>query len=802
MTNQQTLNFGAPGGDRVVDVDIADRMEQSFLDYSMSVIVGRALPDVRDGLKPVQRRILYAMWEAGLRPDRPYRKCASAVGDVMKKYHPHGDAAIYDALVRMAQDFSTRVPLVDGHGNFGSVDGDPPAAMRYTEARLSAAAMELLAGIDEETVDYAPNYDGYESEPVVLPARFPNLLVNGANGIAVGMATSIPPHNLGEVIDACLHLLRKPKATVDELMAIVPAPDFPTGARIVVGDGIRDAYLTGRGAVTMEAIATTETRSGGLPRIVVTEIPYQVNKAALLERMADLVKDRKLESIRDLRDESSRDGMRIVIELKRGEEPAAVLDRLYTLTDLRTNFNVNMVALVGGAPRTIGLLEALSEYLAHQRDVLTRRTRHRREKAAARAHVLEGLLIALDHLDEVIALIRAAESADAARGQLMQRYELTEVQATAVLDMMLRRLAALERQKITDEHRELVELIAQLDAILGDPAKLDAMLAGELKEIKKRHADARRSRLLGGAAADDAAEAPTGDALAALPRLEAQPVTLYVSTGGYLRSVAQRRLPRPHTHPNDPVVALLDTTTEATLLLVDADGGGYRIGAGDLPVTTMRQRGTTIAQLLGDGPAVPVVGAVVLGGASSILTVSASGLLKRTERAEYEGRARSMIAAGVRDDDELVAAVGCSDDDHVLIAHDGGLVIRFAAASVRPMGRAAMGVAGLQVPRGSRVVSVSVVPADADDVDVLTLAADGSGRRAPLSEFPRQGRGGKGVQCGAAPLAWCGVGAVLHVPAAEEPVVVEATAFEPGKRAARAVPGVTPAVTGPVVALR
>ncbi len=505
---------GGPSG-RVLDVDIAERMERSFLDYSMSVIVGRALPDVRDGLKPVQRRILYAMWEAGLRPDRPYRKCASAVGDVMKKYHPHGDTSIYDALVRMAQDFSTRAPLIDGHGNFGSVDGDAAAAMRYTEARLSALAMELLDGIDEDTVDLRPNYDGYEREPDVLPARFPNLLVNGASGIAVGMATNIPPHHLGETVAACRHLLAHPDASLDDLLRIIPAPDFPTGARILDTPGIRDAYATGRGAITMEAVATTETRAGGLPRIVVTELPYQVNKAMLLERIADLVRARKLDAIRDLRDESSRDGMRVVVELKRGEDPAAVLDALYRLTDLRTNFNVNLVALVAGGdgqpqPRTLGLRDALLAYVAHQRTVLTRRSAFRRRRAAERAHVLEGLLVALDAIDEVVALIRAADSADAARTALMARFDLSEVQATAILDMQLRRLAALERQKLADELQSLRELIAELDRVLGDPRVLDRLLDRELAAVATRHADARRSRLVpAGSAPGDPAGAPS-----------------------------------------------------------------------------------------------------------------------------------------------------------------------------------------------------------------------------------------------------------------------------------------------------
>ncbi|MEX0658973.1 MAG: DNA topoisomerase (ATP-hydrolyzing) [Egibacteraceae bacterium] len=793
--NQQQSLLGGNGSDNVVDVDIADRMESAFLDYSMSVIVGRALPDVRDGLKPVQRRILYAMWEEGLRPDRPYRKCASAVGDVMKKYHPHGDSSIYEALVRMAQNFSFRAPLIDGHGNFGSVDGDSAAAMRYTEARLSPIAMELLAGIDEDTVDFTPNYDGYWREPVVLPARFPNLLVNGASGIAVGMATSIPPHHLGETIAACLHLVKRPDATVDELMRIVPAPDFPTGARILDTPGIRDAYLTGRGAITMEAVATTETRSGGLPRIVVTEIPFQVNKAAVLARIAALVKDKKLDAIRDLRDESSRDGMRIVIELKRGEQPARVLDRLYTLTDLRTNFNVNLVALEDGQPRTLGLRECLVAYLAHQRTVLTRRTTHRRDKAAARVHILEGLLVALDDLDAVIALIRAADTVDHARAELIARYELSEAQATAILDMQLRRLAALERQKIVDEHRELGALIADLEETLADPAKLDTLLTGELRALRDRHADERRSRISAPGAADEDALAD-----AALPELEAQEVTVYVTAGGYLKSVGRRRTTAAHSHPRDPLVAVVRATTDETMLLVDADGSGYRIAVGDVPVTTMRHRGTTLAQLLGDGASAPLVGAVRLEDAESVVTVSAAGLVKRSERAEYAGRTRAMIAAGVRDGDRLVALVTCGEDDHLVLAHDGGQVIRFPAADVRTTGRTATGVSGLTVPDGHRVVAVSVVPDGGEDEwDLLTLGGEGSALRSPLADYPAQGRGGKGVQTGAVPTAWCGLATDLHVPGDTEAVVLRPTDVAAGRRAGRAT-AATGRVTGTVVA--
>ncbi|MDX1620859.1 MAG: DNA topoisomerase (ATP-hydrolyzing), partial [Nitriliruptorales bacterium] len=536
-------------GGTIRQVSLEDRMEQAFLDYSMSVIVGRALPDVRDGLKPVQRRILYSMWESGLRPDRPYRKCASAVGEVMKKYHPHGDTSIYDALVRMAQDFSTRELLVDGHGNFGSIDGDPPAAMRYTEARLSKLAMELLDGIDEDTVDFTPNYDGYEQEPEVLPSRFPNLLTNGASGIAVGMATNIAPHNLGELIDACVHLIARPGASLDELMELVPAPDFPTGARIIDDEGIRDAFEAGRGQVTMEAIATTEVRTGNLPRIVVTEIPYQVNKSTLLEKIADLVQDKKIEEIRDLRDESSRDGMRIVIELKRGEDPAPVLAQLYQSTDLRSNFNVNQVALVDGAPRTIGLKEALEHYLDHQREVLTRRTTHRLHQAQDRAHVLEGLLKALDHLDEVIALIRGSQSAEAARQGLMDEFDLTDRQARAVLDMQLRRLAALERAELEDEYQSLLELIEELRAILDDEERLARLLVDELTEIKRLHATPRRSRVVAEGIAVEDVLAGGSEA-----GFEAQEVTVMVTRGGYIKTVSRRRTTPAHSHPHDPVV--------------------------------------------------------------------------------------------------------------------------------------------------------------------------------------------------------------------------------------------------------
>jgi DNA gyrase subunit A len=786
MSKQMDL-LGSDGG--IVPVAIEDRMEQAFLDYSMSVIIGRALPDVRDGLKPVQRRILYSMWESRLLPDRPYRKCASAVGEVMKKYHPHGDAAIYDALVRMAQDFSSREPLIDGHGNFGSIDGDPPAAMRYTEARLAQIAMALLDGIEEQTVDFVENYDGYEREPTVLPARIPNLLVNGATGIAVGMATNIAPHNLGEVIDATLLLLREPDTTLDQLMRHIPAPDFPTGARIIATDGIREAYETGKGAVRCEAVATTEVRTGNLPRIVVTEIPYQVNKSTLLERIASLVQDKRLEAIRDLRDESSRDGMRIVIELKRGEDPAKVLSALYKTTDLRTNFNINCVALVDGAPRTLGLKDCLVHYLTHQREVLTRRTRHRRDQAAARAHILEGLLTALDHLDEVIALIRAADSAEEARQGLITRYELTELQANAILDMQLRRLARLERQKLEDEYQELLELIEELEAVLADPTELDRLLADELTELKRVHATPRKSRLVQEGIS-------TEDVLAGGSRaggFEAQEVTVYVTRGGFIKPMPERRTSPTHKHPHDPLAAVLRCTTDDTILLVDDEGTGYRVELPDVPVVRARDRGTHAAQPLGEPPAAPVAGAVVLGDVPglTVVTASARGQVKRSELDEYDSRHRTFQAVGVKDGDRIVAVETCRDGDHLVLAHTGAYVARFAAEEVRPMGRTAAGVIGMDVPDGEEVVSLTVVAGGEDAGEIVTVAADGAAKRSPLSDYPVKGRGVKGLQTGTDRLLWCGVATDLHL-GDDEPAVVRPVDLVQKRRSYKGEPLATP----------
>lgn len=746
-----------PNADNIVDVSLESRMEAAFLDYSMSVIVGRALPDVRDGLKPVQRRILYSMYESGLRPDRPHRKCASAVGEVMKSYHPHGDASIYDALVRMAQDFATREPLIDGHGNFGSVDGDPPAAMRYTEARLSLLAMEMLSGIDEDTVDMVENYDGYETEPVVLPARLPNLLVNGATGIAVGMATNIPPHNLGEVITAALHLLKYPAATTDELMEFVPAPDFPTGAKILNGDGIRQAYTTGRGAVTVEAVATTETRTGNLPRIIITEIPYQVNKATLLERIAHLVGQRKLEAVRDLRDESSRDGMRIVIELKRGADASQVLTLLYDNTELRTNFNVNMVALTDGAPHTLGLRDLLTQYVAHQRDIITRRSAFRLHRAEQRQEIVTGLLQALDQLDQVIALIRASASSAVAKQGLINTFSFSERQAEAVLEMQLRRLAALERAALEDEYQELSVRIQALQAILHDPNERDRVLREELTEIRRVHATPRRSVIVTQDASDTTLFDSDGEPFAP------QELTVMLTRGGYIKALARRRTTPAHTHASDPLASVVRCTNADTLIVVTATGSGYRIPIDALAVQRPSERGTPLASLTGQVTDPPVAVVVANDDDATLVTVTKRGVIKRTQLALLtQIRTRAVQITGVRDDDTVMAAHICRDTDELLLASNAGLATRFLATDVRPSGRGAGGVAGMKLTDNEHLVSVTVNPVDIPQ-EIISIDLTGRAKRSPSEEYPRTSRGTKGVKAADAPLAFCGFARDLHL---------------------------------------
>ena len=743
-----------PPGDGGPEVTIEEEVQYSFLEYAMAVIVGRALPDVRDGLKPVQRRILYAALEAGLRPDRQHRKCAALIGDVMKKYHPHGDTAIYDALVRMAQDFSTRYPLIDGQGNFGSIDGDEAAAFRYTESRLSQLAMQLLRDIDEDTVDFADNFDGFEQEPTVLPARFPNLLVNGSAGIAVGMATNIPPHNLTEVIDAVIEILEKPELAADKqkmlaaVMNHVKGPDFPTAALILGRQGIIDAYTTGRGSVKMRAVCEVEEGPKGAPRIVVTELPYQVNKARLAQKIAELAtaKDHRLDGIADLRDESSRDGIRLVIELKRSAVPQVVLNQLYKRTQLQDNFAVNMLALVDGVPRTLNLAEAIEHYITHQMQVVIRRTRHRLRKAEERSHILEGLIIALDHIDEIIELIRASADTDEAKQGLMARYGLSEVQAQHILDMPLRRLTALEQDKIREEHEQLQQVIADLKGILADPSKVRAIIAEELAEIRKKFGDERRTRIV-----PDEGEFDIEDLIAD------EDLVVSVSRDGYIKSVpldTYRRQGRggrgvkgTALKEGDIVEHLLTTTAHSYLLLFSTLGRVYRLKAHEIPKRDRTARGTAAVNVVPMRPEDRVAAVIDTRDYESylhLLIATKKGMVKKTLFREYDSsRREGIIALNLKPDDEVVRVRPTSGNDDVLLITKKGKAIRFSESNVRPMGRTATGVIGIRLDSDDEVVSSDVVENENDELLIVTEF--GYGKRTKLAQYPRKGRGGKGV---------------------------------------------------------
>ncbi len=738
---------------RVEPVVIEDEMRASYLDYAMSVIVGRALPDVRDGLKPVHRRILYSMDETGLRPDRPYRKCASAVGDVMKKYHPHGDSAIYDALVRMGQDFSIRYELIDGHGNFGSVDGDPPAAMRYTESRLSRLAMELLRDIDEETVDFVSNYDGYEEEPVVLPARFPNLLANGATGIAVGMATNIPPHNLTEVIDATTALIDDPSLTAVQLMEYLPGPDFPTGGLILGQRGVHDAYTTGRGSIKVRAVCTIEEadRKGDRERIVVTEIPYMVNKASLLQKIAQLVNTKVVTGVADLRDESSREGMRVVIDLKRDANAQVVLNQLYKHTSLQDTFGVNLLALVDGVPRTLTLDQALGHYIAHQIDVITRRTRYRLRKAEERAHVLEGLLIALDHIDEIIELIRNSASADTAKTGLMERFELSEIQAQAILDMQLRRLAALERQRIQDEYDELVALITELRAILADPERVRSIVKEELAEVRDRFADERRTRLVpddGEMSIEDLI--PQGDVVVTLTRagyVKRTPLEVFRTQKRGGRGVRGTDMKE-----DDIVSSLLTCSTHDFLLFFTTKGRVHRIKAHQIPEKSRAAKGVYVANVPGlaldaDERVAAVLALDSFHDDRYLLFATRQGTVKRTRLDAFDSPRAVLIAISLHDDDELIGVAVTDGDQDVVLVSRSGRAIRFAETDARPMGRTAAGVRGMRIdPRDDEVLAMAPVSSAAEaDHFLLVVTQLGYGKRTPIVDYPTQKRGGQGV---------------------------------------------------------
>ena len=739
-----------PGDDRLERVEIEDELQRSYLDYAMSVIVGRALPSVQDGLKPVHRRILFSMFEGGMRAGTQHRKSAAAVGDVMKKYHPHGDSAIYDALVRMGQDWAIRYPLIDGHGNFGSVDGDPAAAMRYTEARLSPLAMELLRDIDEDTVDFIENYDGQEEEPVVLPSRFPNLLVNGSSGIAVGMATNVPPHNLVEMTGAVVATIRNPDITLDELMRHVPGPDFPTAGLIMGTQGIRDAYETGRGTIRMRAVCEVEEVGGG-EQIVVTELPYQVNKANLAVKIAELVKTKQIEGIRDLQDNSNRDGMRLVIELKRDANAQVVLNQLYKKTQLQDTFGVINLSLVGGVPRTLSLKDTITAYVRHQVEIVTRRTRYRLRKAEERAHVLEGLIVALDHLDEVIALIRGAASADAALGELQARFDLSEVQARAILDMQLRRLAALERQRILDEYAELQEIITDLRDILNSPARVRTIIIEELTELGERFGDARRTRIVPGDGDLDMADL-----------IPEEDVVITLTKAGYVKRVkvseyrTQRRggkgVSGTGLKEEDIVRDLFVTTTHHRLLFFTNQGRVYRVRAWDIPEKSRTARGTYVANVEGLAlqPEETIAAVVFLrdfddpeSAERHLLFATRKGMVKRTALKEYDSPRSVLIAISLREDDELMGVQVTDGSDEIVLVSKRAMAIRFDETDARAMGRDTSGVIGMNLAEDDQLLSATkVVP----DGQLLVVTDEGYGKRTPLERYPTQRRGGKGVK--------------------------------------------------------
>ena len=735
----------------VQTVDIEREMRSAYLDYAMSVIVARALPDARDGLKPVHRRILYAMYDLGLRPGTPYKKSARIVGEVLGKYHPHGDAAVYDAMARMAQDFSLRYPLVDGQGNFGSVDGDSPAAMRYTEARLSRIAIELLLDIEKDTVDWVDNFDGTLQEPAVLPARLPNLLVNGSSGIAVGMATNIPPHNLDEICDALGYLIDRwdelDEVTVEDLMQYVEGPDFPTGGTIVGREGIVQAYATGHGRLVVRAVAHIEEMSGNRHRIVITELPYQTNKSSLLERIAALVRSGRLDTISDLRDESDRRGMSIIIELKRGAQPRKTLNQLFKYTPLQSTFGVQMLALVNGEPRLLSLKRALQLYIEHRREVLTRRTRYELEKARHRAHVLEGLKIALDHLDAVIQTIRQSPDADTARERLMTRFELTEIQAQAILDMQLRRLAALERQKIEDEYLELIQRIAYLEDLLASPRKILYLIKEELADLKRTYGDGRRTRIV-----KEEAEFEEEDLIAE------ENVLISITQRGYIKRVpveayrAQGRGGRGvlgmTTRDEDAILYLFSARTFDSILFFSNRGKVYRERVYQIPDAGRTAKGVLLAGILPLDADERITAALAVPSferAGYLTMFTRLGRVKRTLLSEFNSvRPSGLIAIRLEEGDELGWVSLTRGDQDVIIVTEQGQALRFREDTVRPMGRAAAGVNGIKLAPGDYVASACVVESE---TDLLIVTTKGYGKRTPLSEFPVKGRYGKGVRC-------------------------------------------------------
>ena len=730
---------------KIVDVEISKEIRSAFLDYSMSVIVSRALPDVRDGLKPVHRRILYAMYNTGLYPDKPYRKCATTVGEVLGHYHPHGDASVYDALVRMAQDFSLRHPLVDGHGNFGSVDGDPAAAMRYTEARMSKLTMEMLRDLDKNTVDFYPNFDETLMQPSVLPARYPNLLVNGSNGIAVGMATNIPPHNLGETIDAFVAMIDNPNITIDELMNYIPGPDFPTGGIIMGDTGIRHAYFTGRGKILVRARSEIEQYKADRARTIVTEIPYQVNKAKLVEKIAELVHDKKVEGISDLRDESSRKGMRIVIELKKDVNANVVLNNLYKHTQLQDTFGVIMIALVDGEPKVLNLREMLYYYLQHQKDVVTRRTQFDLDKARERLHILEGLMIALDNIDEVIAIIKSSANGQEAKERLIARFGFTERQAQAILDMRLQRLTGLERTKLEAEFNELKVQVEYLMGILADEGKLLGVIRDEVLEIKRRYADERRTEIT------QIVEDIDMDDI-----IQEETMVVTCTHHGYIKRIAedtyrtQRRggvgVSGGTTREEDFLEDIFVTSTHSYIMFFTNKGRAFRIKCYSIPEAGRTAKGTPIVNLLqlGTGEFVTAAFPIAPGTEDGYLVLcTRNGIIKKTHVSEFSNiRKGGMIAQNLREGDELISVALSAGDDEFIIGTANGMSIRFSEQDVRAMGRNAAGVRAIKLDDDDRVVDMCPVVKDSC---IIAITENGMGKRTPEEAYRSQSRAGKGI---------------------------------------------------------
>lgn len=731
--------------DKIIDIDIEDEMKKSYLDYAMSVIMSRALPDVRDGLKPVHRRIIYAMNELGMSPDKQYSKSARVVGDVLGKYHPHGDISVYEAMVRLAQDFNTRYPLVDGHGNFGSIDGDSAAAMRYTEARMTKLSMELLRDIGKETVDYRLNFDERLKEPVVLPSKFPNLMVNGSSGIAVGMATNIPPHNLNEIVDGIVMLIDNPDSTIEDLMTVIKGPDFPTGAHIIGKDAIKSAFETGRGKIKVRAFAEIEDMGKGKQRILVTELPYQVNKSRLIQKIADHVRNKKIEGISDLRDESDREGMRIVVELKRDTNANVVLNNLYKHTQMQTTFGVIMLALVDNEPRVLSLKQMLTYYIEHQKEIIIRRTKFDLNKAEERAHIVEGLRIALDNIDEIIKIIRASENDSAARESLMENFGLSEIQSQAILDMRLKRLTGLEREKLDAEYEELTNEINKFKEILSSEELIYEIIKTEIIEIKEKHGDLRRTRIM-----------PSEDEINIEDMIEEEDVVITLTHFGYIKRTpeytykTQRRGGRGiiglTTRDDDFVENLYIVSTHDKILFFTNKGKVFSLKAYEIPEGSRQAKGTAIINLLNLDKNERINAMIPISKDTTkdnLVLITKNGIIKKTKLESYENiRKNGIIAISLKEEDELIGVKKTDGKKEIILVTKKGMSIRFDENDVRAMGRTAMGVKGIDLKENDEVVAMELIE---EDKKLLVISEGGFGKRTDLKEYKTQIRGGKGL---------------------------------------------------------